>query len=321
MGEMNTRQLPDPRIQKALRALSDNIEQVIVGKKEVIELAIITLLCRGHLLVEDVPGLGKTMLARAIAGSLSLEFKRVQFTPDLLPSDVTGVSIYNQKNGEFDFRPGPVFTNLLLADEINRATPRTQSSLLEAMEERQVTTDGTTRSLPPVFMVVATQNPIELQGTYPLPEAQLDRFFMRVSVGYPARDEEVRVMEMQIREHPIHGIRPILGDDHVRFMQGAVTETHIDRSILAYIVDIVSATRNHPELLAGASPRGSLALMRAAQAMTLLKGMEFVEPTVIKTLARHILTHRLLVKPQARLKGATATKIVDTILQELPAPV
>jgi MoxR-like ATPase len=313
--------MPDPRIQKALRALSDNIEQVIVGKKEVIDLAIITLLCRGHLLIEDVPGLGKTMLARAIAGSLSLDFKRVQFTPDLLPSDVTGVSIYNQKSAEFDFRPGPVFTNLLLADEINRATPRTQSSLLESMEERQVTTDGTTRPLPPVFMVVATQNPIELQGTYPLPEAQLDRFFMRVSVGYPARDEEVRVMEMQIREHPIHGIKPVLTEEHLRFMQNAVTGVHIDRSLLAYIVEIVNATRKHPELLTGASPRGSLSLMRAAQAMVILRGMEFVEPTVIKTLARHVLTHRLMVKPQARLKGMTAARVVEEILQGIPAPV
>ena len=313
--------MPDPRIQKALRALSDNIAQVIVGKKEVIDLAIITLLCRGHLLIEDVPGLGKTMLARAIAGSLSLDFKRVQFTPDLLPSDVTGVSIYNQKSTEFDFRPGPVFTNLLLADEINRATPRTQSSLLEAMEERQVTTDGTTRALPPVFMVVATQNPIELQGTYPLPEAQLDRFFMRLSVGYPSRDEEVRVMEMQIRSHPINDIKPVLAEEHLRFMQNAVTEVHIDRSLLAYIVEIVNATRQHPELQVGASPRGSLSLMRAAQAMVLLRGMEFVEPTVIKTLARHVLTHRLIVKPQARLKGLTEVKVVEEILQGIPAPV
>jgi len=313
--------MADPRIQKALRALSDNIEQVIVGKKDVIDLSIITLLCRGHLLIEDVPGLGKTMLARAIAGSLSLDFKRVQFTPDLLPSDVTGVSVYNQKSAEFNFLPGPVFTNLLLADEINRATPRTQSSLLEAMEERQVTTDGTTRPLPPVFMVVATQNPIELQGTYPLPEAQLDRFFMRLSIGYPARDEEVRVMEMQIREHPIHSLKSIISEDQLRFMQNAVTEAHIDRSLLAYIVNIVSATRQHPELLVGASPRGSLSLMRAAQAMTLLKGTEFVEPTVIKTLARHVLTHRLVVKPQARLKGTTEAKVVDYILQGIPAPV
>ena len=214
-----------------------------------------------------------------------------------------------------------MFSNLLLADEINRATPRTQSSLLEAMEERQVTTDGTTRPLPSVFMVVATQNPIELQGTYPLPEAQLDRFFMRVSVGYPARDEEVRVMEMQVRSHPIHGIRAVLAEEHLRFMQSAVSEVHIDRSLLAYIVEIVNATRQHPELQVGASPRGSLSLMRAAQAMVLLKGMEFVEPTVIKTLARHVLTHRLIVKPQARLKGLTEVKVVEEILQGIPAPV
>lgn len=313
--------MADPRIQKALNALINNIEQVIVGKREVIELAIITLLCRGHLLIEDIPGLGKTMLARAIAGSLALDFKRVQFTPDLLPSDITGVSIYNQKSAEFDFCPGPVFTNLLLADEINRATPRTQSSLLESMEERQVTTDGTTRPLPSVFMVVATQNPIELQGTYPLPEAQLDRFFMRLSVGYPSSTEEVRIMEMQIREHPIHGIKPVLAEDHLRFMQNAVTEVHIERSILAYIVEIVNATRKHPELQAGASPRGSLSLMRAAQAMVLLQGMEFVEPTLIKKLACHVLTHRLIVKPQARMKGVTEVKVVEEILQGTPAPV
>lgn len=313
--------MADPRIQKALCALSDNIEQVIVGKKEVIELAIIALLCRGHLLIEDVPGLGKTMLARTIAGSLSLDFKRVQFTPDLLPSDITGVSIYNQKSTEFDFRPGPVFTNLLLADEINRATPRTQSSLLEAMEERQVTTDSTTRPLPPVFMVIATQNPIELQGTYPLPEAQLDRFFMRLSVGYPARHEEVRVMEMQIREHPINGIKPVLSEEQLRFMQNAVAAVHIDRKLLTYIVDIVNATRKRPELQVGASPRGSIALMRAAQAMTLLKGMEFVEPTVIKNLACHVLTHRVIVKPQARLTGLTEKLVIEEILQGIPAPV
>lgn len=313
--------MPDPRIQKVIQSLVKNIEQVIVGKREVIELAIITLLCRGHLLIEDVPGLGKTMLARAIAGSLSLDFKRVQFTPDLLPSDVTGVSIYNQKSTEFTFCPGPVFTNFLLADEINRATPRTQSSLLEAMEERQVTTDGTTRPLPQVFMVVATQNPIELQGTYPLPEAQLDRFFMRVSIGYPVRNEEVRVMEMQIREHPINGLKPVLGEEHVRFMQNAVTEAHIDKSLLAYIVEIVNATRTHPDLLVGASPRGSLSLMRAAQAMSLVRGLDFVEPTLIKKLAGHILTHRIIVKPQARLKGISEASVVADILKGIPAPV
>lgn len=313
--------MADPRIQKAIRALTENIEQVIVGKRDVIELAIITLLCRGHLLIEDVPGLGKTMLARAIAGSLSLDFKRVQFTPDLLPSDVTGVSIYNQKSAEFNFCPGPVFTNFLLADEINRATPRTQSSLLEAMEERQVTTDGTTRPLPQVFMVVATQNPIELQGTYPLPEAQLDRFFMRVSVGYPVRNEEVRVMEMQIREHPIQNLKPVLNEEHVRFMQNAVTEAHIDRALLAYIVEIVNATRKHPDLLVGASPRGSLSLMRAAQAMSLVQGLDFVEPTLIKKLAGHVLTHRIIVKPQARLKGVSEASVVSDILKEVSAPV
>ena len=313
--------MPDPRIQKALLALKENIARVIVGKPEVVELVIITLLCRGHLLIEDVPGLGKTMLARTLAGSLSIDCKRVQFTPDLLPSDVTGVSLYNQKTSEFEFRPGPIFTNLLLADEINRATPRTQSSLLEAMEERQVTTDGASRPLPAVFMVIATQNPIELQGTYPLPEAQLDRFFMRLSVGYPSRDEEVRVMEMQMREHPIHGLKAVLKEEHVRWLQEAVPEVHIDRALLGYIVDLVAATRSHPDLLAGASPRGSLALMRAAQAMVLLRGSDFVEPTLIKLLARHVLTHRLVVKPQAQVKGVTEAGVVTQILQQVAAPV
>jgi MoxR-like ATPase len=307
--------------QAHLSILSQNIEKVIVGKRGSIELALITLLCRGHLLIEDVPGLGKTMLARSIANSLSLQYKRVQFTPDLLPSDITGVSIYNQKQGEFEFKPGPVFTNILLADEINRTTPRTQSSLLECMEESQVSADGTTRPLPSIFMVIATQNPIELQGTYPLPEAQLDRFFMRIKVGYPSIDHEVKVVEMQIKEHPIHSLSPVISEAELKEMQEAVKQVHIEKSVMRYIVEIVDATRRHKDLTLGASPRGSLGLMRAVQAAALLRGVDFVEPSMVKVLAKPILSHRMIVKPQARLGGITSEKVLDEILNQLAVPV
>ncbi|MHB8881989.1 MAG: AAA family ATPase [Thermodesulfovibrionales bacterium] len=307
--------------QKGLSALIGNIEKVIVGKREAVELAVAALLSRGHLLIEDVPGLGKTMLARAIAGSLALRFKRIQFTPDLLPSDVTGVSIYSQKSGEFEFRSGPVFTNILLADEINRATPRTQSSLLECMEEAQVTVDGMTYPLPAVFMVVATQNPIELQGTYPLPEAQLDRFFMKIAIGYPSAEEEVRVMEMQIREHPINSISAVLSDQELRKMQEAVCNVHIDNAVKGYIVKIVNATRKHEHLQLGASPRGSISLMRAAQAMALMRGKDYVEPTVVKLMAVPVLAHRLIVKPQSRLREISERIVLEEILGRVPVPI
>ena len=301
--------------------LTNNIEKVIVGKREVIDLAIITLLCHGHLLIEDVPGLGKTMLARAMASSMALRFKRIQFTPDLLPSDVTGVSIFNQKSGEFEFKAGPVFTHILLADEINRATPRTQSSLLECMEESQVTADGKTYRLPSIFMVIATQNPIELQGTYPLPEAQLDRFFMRIKIGYPSIDQEVKVMEMQMKEHPIHSVTSVIPEDQLKAMQAAVPQVFIEKSVMRYIVQVVDATRSHQELFLGASPRGSLSLMRAAQASALLRGMDFVEPSSIKLLAKPVLAHRMMAKPQSKLRGLTEEKILDEILKTIPVPV
>ena len=304
-----------------IAALTRNIERVIVGKKEVIDLAIATLLCHGHLLIEDVPGLGKTMLARAIAGSMALGFKRIQFTPDLLPSDVTGVSIYNQKTGEFEFKAGPVFTNFLLADEINRATPRTQSSLLESMEESQVTADGNTYRLPSIFMVIATENPIELQGTYPLPEAQLDRFFMQIKVGYPSIEEEVRVMGMQMKEHPIHSVVPVLSEEQVKAMQSAVPQIFIEESVMRYIVRIVDATRSHQDLILGSSPRGSLCLMRAAQATALLKGMDFVEPSTIKFLAKPVLAHRMIAKPQSKLRRITEERVLEDILRTIPVPV
>lgn len=306
---------------EGLSVLIGNIENVIVGKREAIELATATLLSRGHLLIEDAPGLGKTMLARAMAGSLALRFRRIQFTPDLLPSDVTGLSIFNQKSGEFEFKPGPVFTNVLLADEINRATPRTQSSLLECMEESQVTADGKTYRLPPVFMVVATQNPIELQGTYPLPEAQLDRFFMKIKIGYPSPSEEVKVMDMQIKEHPIRSISSVLSGTVLKEMQEAVCSVHIGEQVKDYIVKIVDATRRHEHLVLGASPRGSLGLMRASQAMAFLRGKEYVEPTVVKKTARPVLAHRLIVKPRSRLRGISENSVLDEILGTVPVPV
>ena len=308
-------------IQNGFAAFAQNIEKVIVGKRDTIELAGIALLSRGHLLIEDAPGLGKTMLARAMAGSLALQYKRVQFTPDLLPSDITGVSIFNQKNGEFEFKPGPVFTNILLADEINRTTPRTQSSLLECMEESQVTADGTTYRLPKVFMVIATQNPIELQGTYPLPEAQLDRFFMRIKIGYPSVDQEVTIMEMQAKVHPIYSLSPVATQDQLIAMQDAVKEVQIDKSIKKYIASIVEATRLHPQVMLGASPRGSLGLMRASQAMAALRGMEYVEPSLIKQIAKPVLAHRILVKPQARLGGVSSEKVIDEVLASVAVPV
>ncbi|MBI5074623.1 MAG: MoxR family ATPase [Nitrospirae bacterium] len=309
------------KFQSSLTLLTKNIEKVIIGKREVVDLAVITLLCRGHLLIEDVPGLGKTILARAIANSLALRFKRVQFTPDLLPSDITGVSIFNQKLSEFEFKPGPVFTNILLADEINRATPRTQSSLLESMEESQVSADGITHSLPQVFMVIATQNPIELQGTYPLPEAQLDRFFMKIKIGYPSPDEEIHIMSMQVKEHPIHSMKAVLAEDELKTAQEAITLVHIDKSVMKYIVEIVGATRKHQDILLGASPRGSLCLMKASQAMAFLRGMDYVEPTMVKLVARHVLAHRIIIKPQSKLRGTSEEKVIDEVLKSVPVPV
>jgi MoxR-like ATPase len=307
--------------QKNLNSLSDNIKKVIVGKENVLNLALISLLCRGHLLIEDNPGVGKTMLARAVSKSLALHFKRVQFTPDLLPSDITGVSIFNQKTREFEFKPGPAFTNILLADEINRATPRAQASLLECMEERQVSVDGITYQLPHVFMVIATQNPIELHGTFPLPEAQLDRFFMKISMGYPLHEQEIRIMDMQKEKHPINSLLSVLEEGELKSIQDAVHQVYIDKSVMEYIVKIVESTRKHQDLVLGSSPRGSINLMRAAQAMTLLRGKEFVDPHMIKFLAKPVLAHRLIMKPQSRLKDVTEKKIIDEILRRVPAPV
>ena len=293
-----------------------NVETVIVGKRHQIELLMTALLCQGHVLVEDVPGTGKTMLARATAVSLGISFKRLQCTPDLLPNDITGVSVFNQRTGEFDFRPGPVFVNILLADEINRATPRTQAALLEAMQERQVTVDGVTRPLSPPFLVLATQNPIEYEGTFPLPEAQLDRFLMRLSLGYPEADDEAQILRNLKKQHPIERAAQVVDGAELLELYDSVGDVHVDESLERYILAIVRATRSHSDVALGASPRGSLALYKTAQALAALRGRDYVVPDDIKTLAPYTLTHRLIIKPDSQLRGRTAGAILDEILED-----
>jgi len=300
--------------------LTANVENVIVGKHHEVQLALIALLCQGHVLLEDVPGVGKTMLAKTIARSLGCSFKRIQFTPDLLPSDVTGVSIYNQKTGEFEYRPGPVLAQIVLADEINRATPKTQSALLESMEEKQVTVDGVTYPLPQPFIVLATQNPIEYEGTFPLPEAQLDRFLMRVSLGYPNRSEEIEVLSRQEQVHPLSTLKQVVPSNELTAAQQAIKSVHVDRLIKEYIVAVVAATRKHDDIYLGASPRGSLGLQSAAQARAAIMGRDYVIPDDIKALAESILAHRLILNPAARIRNADARSIVNEILRNTPVP-
>jgi MoxR-like ATPase len=302
-------------------AIIEEIETVIVGKRQAVETIVVGLLCSGHILIEDIPGVGKTMLAKALAGALGATYRRIQFTPDLLPADVTGTSVFNQKTGEFAFRQGPVFTNVLLADEINRATPKTQSSLLECMEEFQVTVDGATHMLDPPFFVIATENPIEYRGTYPLPEAQLDRFLMRVSIGYPTAEEEIVVLDRQVKEHPIKAIKAVVARADILRMQQSVKDVHIDPSLKQYMVELVAETRNHPMLALGASPRASLGLMRTGQARAALQQREFVLPDDIKALAAPVLCHRLILKPEARVRQADVAELVAEIVDSVPVPV
>jgi len=302
-------------------AIIEEIETVIVGKRQAVETAVVGLLCSGHILIEDIPGVGKTMLAKALAGALGATYRRIQFTPDLLPADVTGTSVFNQKTGEFTFRQGPVFTNVLLADEINRATPKTQSSLLECMEEFQVTVDGATHVLDRPFFVIATENPIEYRGTYPLPEAQLDRFLMRVSIGYPTAEQEVIVLDRQVKEHPIKSVKAVVAREDVLRMQQSVKEVHIDPSLKQYMVQLVAETRSHPMLALGASPRASLGLMRTGQARAALQRREFVLPDDIKALAAPVLCHRLILKPEARVRQADVAELVAEVVDSVPVPV
>ena len=303
-----------------LAILYDNVRRVILGKDDVVRTALTALVSRGHVLIEDAPGLGKTMLARAIAQSLDCGFKRIQFTPDLLPSDLTGVSVYHPEKQQFEFHPGPIFSQVVLADEINRTSPRTQAALLEAMEERQVTVDGHTHRLAEPFFVLATQNPIELDGTYPLPEAQLDRFLMRLELGYPSPAEEVRILEAQACTHPIETLEAVVRIDELREIQRQAREVVVSLELRQYIVALVSATRSHADVRLGISPRGSLALMHASQAHAFLHGLSFVPPDSVKAVAPFVLAHRLILDPHREYTGLSRRDIVTRLLKEVPVP-
>ena len=307
-------------IQSFTGKVVDNIEKVIVGKRSAVELAVIGLLCQGHLLIEDVPGVGKTFLARSLARSLGCNFSRIQFTPDMLPSDVTGVSIYNQVSTQFEFRAGPIMAQIVLADEINRATPKTQASLLEAMEERQITVDGKTHSLPRPFLVLATQNPIEYEGTFPLPEAQLDRFLLRLRLGYPELDDEIDILERQQFMHPIADLQQVVSDAELIKAQEEIKGVYIAPPVKRYIVDLVRQTRQHPDVYLGASPRGSLALFRAGQARAIMLGRDYVLPDDIKALVKPALGHRVILGPAARLRDLNTDQVLDEVLNRVPVP-
>jgi MoxR-like ATPase len=307
-------------VQELMQQVSDNIEKVIYGKHQEVRLCLIAILCEGHVLIEDVPGVGKTMMAKALTKSLGLSFKRIQFTPDLLPSDVTGVSIYNQQSTYFEFRPGPIFANIVLADEINRASPKTQSALLEAMEERQVTVDGKSYSEPRPFMVLATQNPIEYEGTFPLPEAQLDRFLIRLSLGYPDLISEINILSQQQESHPLERIGQVVDGEEIIEAQKMVRKVYVDDKIKQYIVEITRATRNHPDVYLGASPRGSLALYHTAQTVAAANGRDYVIPDDVKELVEVTLSHRLIISPSARIKNVEANNIVKEVLARIRVP-
>ncbi len=300
--------------------VADNVERVIVGKRREVEITIIALLCEGHLLIEDVPGVGKTMLARSIAKSIGCSFRRIQFTPDMLPSDVTGVSVFNQKTREFEFRPGPIMAQIVLADEINRATPKTQAALLEAMEEQQVTVDGVTYAMDRPFLVLATQNPIEYEGTFPLPEAQIDRFMMRLSLGYPSAADEMSILESQREHHPVMDISQVVTAEELVAAQAATRQIYVDDLVKEYIVELATATRNHPDVYLGVSPRGSLALFKTSRAYAALQGRNYVIPDDVKALLEATFAHRLIISPSARIKNVEARSVVRQIASSVPVP-
>ncbi|NLK21120.1 MAG: MoxR family ATPase [Epulopiscium sp.] len=302
--------------QEVLEKVINNIEKVIVGKKNAIELTLVALMCNGHVLIEDVPGVGKTSLVSSIAKSLNASFKRIQFTPDVLPSDITGFSIYNQKTGEFEFRPGAIMSHIILADEINRTSPKTQASLLEVMEENQVTVDGTTYPLPKPFMVLATQNPVEYLGTYPLPEAELDRFFMKFDIGYPTAGEEVEILINFQHKNPLKSLEDVASHEEISKIQEAVKQVYVDSALVNYIVNIVSETRRHPDVTLGASPRGSLSLFRAAQAWAFYKGRDYVIPDDIIKMAVPVLSHRVTIKQEAKLRNISSREIIEFIIHK-----
>lgn len=307
--------------ERRISRVVDEIETVIIGKRDVIRKVLCAVLCNGHILIEDVPGVGKTMLAKSLAMTLGCTFKRIQFTPDLLPADITGTSVFNQKTSEFEFRHGPIFAQFVLADEINRATPKAQSSLLECMEERQVTVDGVTHPLPAPFFVIATENDVEYHGTYPLPEAQLDRFMMRLSIGYPSAGEESAILDSQAERHPILDVETVLSAAEVVELQTAVKKVFIEPSVRDYIVGIVRATREHPNVALGASPRGSLNLYHASKALALISGRDFVIPDDVKSLAVPVLAHRMVLKPEARIRKVSSADVVNEVISSISVPV